>query len=136
MAKFSPATGIGIAQPQQSGFQPNFQVFILLLAAGSIYPLIYLRQNFETTILETFHISSSELGTYYSMLGTMFLLTYLPSGWLADRVSPRLLLTFSMMVTGILGYGARSLSDVLRLHRRVGYPWSIFHRFSEVTDEN
>ncbi|WP_210189563.1 hypothetical protein [Sinorhizobium sp. A49] len=111
MAKFSPATGIGNAQPHQSDLQRYFEFFILLLAAGSIYPLIYLRQNFETTILETFHISSSELGTYYSMLGTMFLLTYLPSGWLADRVSPRLLLTFSMMATGILGLWYASIPD-------------------------
>ncbi len=116
MAKLSPATGIGKAQPHQSGLQRYFQFFILLLAAGSIYPLIYLRQNFETTILETFHISSSELGTYYSMLGTMFLLTYLPSGWLADRVSPRLLLTFSMMATGILGLWYASIPDKSALY--------------------
>ncbi|NVD41818.1 MFS transporter [Ensifer sp. HO-A22] len=116
MATLSPATGIDNAQSHQSGIQRYIQFFILLLAAGSIYPLIYLRQNFETTILETFKISSSELGTYYSMLGTIFLVTYLPSGWLADRVSPRLLLTFSMAVTGILGLWYASIPDKSALY--------------------
>jgi sugar phosphate permease len=94
-----------------SGFQRYFQLLVLLLAAGSIYPLIYLRQNFETTILEAFQITSTELGSYYSMLGTMFLVCYLPSGWLADRASPRFLLTFSLAMTGALGLWFAAIPD-------------------------
>lgn len=86
-----------------SNVQRYAQFTILLLAAGSIYPLLYLRQNFETAILETFAISTAELGEYYSLLGVMFIVTYLPSGWLADRVSPRWLVSFSMAATGLLG---------------------------------
>ncbi|MBY6110459.1 MFS transporter [Halomonas sp. DP1Y21-3] len=80
-----------------------FQFSLMLLAAGSIYPLLYLRQNFETPILEVFNITSSELGNFYSMLGVVFFLCYLPSGWLADKFSPRLLVTVSMAGTGLLG---------------------------------
>nr|WP_067291637.1 MFS transporter [Marinobacterium profundum] len=80
-----------------------FQFSLLLLAAGAIYPLLYLRQNFETSILEAFQITPSELGNYYSMLGVMYFICYLPSGWLADRISPRLLVTVSMIGTGALG---------------------------------
>ncbi len=37
------------------------------------------------------------------MMGVIFVVTYLPSGWLADRVSPRWLLSFSLAATAILG---------------------------------
>ncbi|MEF9672860.1 MFS transporter [Pseudomonas sp. PCH446] len=76
---------------------------LLVLAAGAIYPILYLRQVYQTTMLEVFHINHSELGYLYSMLGTLFLLSYLPSGWLADRLAPRLLIFFSLVATGLLG---------------------------------
>ena len=80
-----------------------FQLMLLVLAAGAIYPILYLRQVYQTTMLEVFQISHSELGYLYSMLGTIFLLSYLPSGWLADRIAPRFLIFFSLVATGTLG---------------------------------
>ena len=80
-----------------------FQLMLLVLAAGAIYPILYLRQVYQTTMLEVFQINHSELGYLYSMLGTIFLLSYLPSGWLADRVAPRFLIFFSLVATGALG---------------------------------
>lgn len=80
-----------------------FQLMLLVLAAGAIYPILYLRQVYQTTMLEVIHINHSELGYLYSMLGTIFLLSYLPSGWLADRIAPRFLIFFSLVATGALG---------------------------------
>ena len=80
-----------------------FQLMLLVLAAGAIYPILYLRQVYQTTMLEVFQINHSELGYLYSMLGTLFLLSYLPSGWLADRIAPRFLIFFSLVATGALG---------------------------------
>ncbi|QZI68640.1 MFS transporter [Pseudomonas protegens] len=80
-----------------------FQLMLLVLAAGAIYPILYLRQVYQTTMLEVLHINHSELGYLYSMLGTIFLISYLPSGWLADRIAPRLLIFFSLVATGALG---------------------------------
>lgn len=79
------------------------QLGVLILAGGAIYPLIYLRQNFEVSILESFGISITQLGQCYALLGVIFVITYVPSGWLADRVSPRWLLSFSLALTGVLG---------------------------------
>ncbi|HEX7934629.1 MAG TPA: MFS transporter [Paraburkholderia sp.] len=76
---------------------------LLVLAAGAIYPILYLRQVYQPTMLDVFHITDSQLGYLYSSLGTIFLLSYLPSGWLADRIAPRLLICFSLMATGVLG---------------------------------
>ena len=79
------------------------QLGVLILVGGAIYPLLYLRQNFEVSILDSFGITISELGQCYSMLGVIFMVMYLPSGWLADRVSPRWLMSLSLALTGMLG---------------------------------
>ena len=78
------------------------QLGVLVIVAGAAYPLIYLRQNFELTILESFGITASQLGNCYSLLGVLFVVTYIPSGWLADRVQPRLLMAASLASTGLL----------------------------------
>ncbi|MCO4876214.1 MFS transporter [Paraburkholderia caribensis] len=83
--------------------QRYLQLLLLVIAAGAIYPILYLRQVYQPTMLDVFHISESQLGYLYSMLGTIFLLSYLPSGWLADRIAPRLLISFSLVATGLLG---------------------------------
>ena len=79
------------------------QLAVITAAAGAIYPLLYLRQNFEVSMLETFGITVSQLAQCNAMLGVLFVVTYLPSGWLADRVAPRLLMAFSLLLAGLLG---------------------------------
>ncbi|MXN48374.1 MFS transporter [Shinella kummerowiae] len=79
------------------------QLALIVIAAGAIYPILYLRQSYQTTMLEVLHLTNIDLGVLYSILGTAFLVCYLPSGWLADRVQPRLLILFSMVGTGLLG---------------------------------
>jgi MFS family permease len=91
------------ATPDQHRTQRYIQLMLLVLAAGAIYPILYLRQVYQPTMLEVFHITDSQLGYLYSSLGTIFLLSYLPSGWLADRIAPRLLICFSLIATGLLG---------------------------------
>ncbi|SDZ55869.1 nitrate/nitrite transporter [Pseudomonas sp. NFIX28] len=105
-----PATTVAAVQGSNAGSKSHsdkgsryFQLMLLVLAAGAIYPVLYLRQVYQTTMLEVFQISHSELGYLYSMLGTIFLLSYLPSGWLADRIAPRFLIFFSLVATGALG---------------------------------
>lgn len=80
------------------------QLVLVIIAGGAVYPLVYLRQNFEMTLLEAFGISGVDLREVYSMLGAIFVVTYLPSGWMADRIEPRKLMTFSLAATGLLGF--------------------------------
>jgi nitrate/nitrite transporter NarK len=80
-----------------------FQLGVLTLSAGALYPLLYLRQNFEVTLLKAFQITPDQLGELYSLLGIVYVITYIPSGWLADRVSSRWLVVFSLGVVGLLG---------------------------------
>ncbi len=88
-----------------------FQMALIIIAAGSIYPLVYLRQNFEVPILQTFGTESQQLLGYYSMIGIMFFVGYVPSGWLADLISPKLLLSLSMLATGLLGLVFAQIPD-------------------------
>lgn len=100
-AAVQTATAMPVAKSDKAS--RYLQLMLLVLAAGAIYPILYLRQVYQTTMLEVFQISHSELGYLYSMLGTIFLLSYLPSGWLADRIAPRFLIFFSLVATGALG---------------------------------
>lgn len=98
------ATTAGTAQSVQSGDGRRYlQLVLLVLAAGAIYPILYLRQVYQTTMLDVLHIDHNQLGYLYSMLGTVFLFSYLPSGWLADRLAPRFLIFFSLLATGAFG---------------------------------
>lgn len=96
-------TGIAPAPAVVHRHQRYIQLALLVLAAGAIYPIVYLRQVYQTTMLEFFHIDNAQLGYLYSVLGTVFLICYLPSGWLADRIAPRFLICFSLIATGALG---------------------------------
>lgn len=89
--------------PAGDSFKRYVKLLFLIMAGGAIYPLLYLRQNFELTLLSTFGISLAELNVAHSILGASFVLSYVPSGWLADRFSPRALLTFSVVMTGVIG---------------------------------
>jgi MFS family permease len=96
-------TGVAPVAIDTTRQQRYMQLLLLVVAAGAIYPILYLRQVYQTTMLEFFHIDNSQLGYLYSMLGAVFLFSYLPSGWLADRVAPRFLICFSLIATGALG---------------------------------
>jgi len=92
-----------LLQLQSAALRSYSQLALIIVAAGAIYPLLYLRQNFELSILEAFNISQTQLRYCSSMLGLIFIITYIPSGWLADRFSSRKLLAYSLLATGLLG---------------------------------
>ncbi len=80
-----------------------FQIALLILAAGSIYVLPYIRTNFQQAFIEVFNIDVAQFSDLYAMLGIMYIIGYIPSGWLADKFSYRKLVVVSLIVTGITG---------------------------------
>jgi sugar phosphate permease len=88
---------------RSANFRSYSQLALIVVAAGAIYPLLYLRQNFELSILEAFSITQTQLRYCSSMLGIIFMVTYIPSGWLADQFSSRKLLSFSLLATALIG---------------------------------
>jgi len=82
--------------------QRYLQLLLLIVGSGVIYPVVYMRQNFEGSMLETFDITRAQLGECHSIMGVIFFLTYVPSGWLSDKLPTRWLMSISMAGTGLL----------------------------------
>ncbi len=95
-----------------------------MLGAGALYPLMYLRQNFEISVLEALRITPTDLGELYSLLGLVFSLTYIPSGWLADRYQPRKLMAFALAAVGLLGLWFATFPSLLEL-RLIFLGWGV-----------
>jgi len=76
----------------------------LCLSGGLIYLLPFLREVYYIPLQKALRLSNTELGVLMSVFGLTALLSYFPGGWLADRFSPRKLMTLSLALTGIAGF--------------------------------
>ena len=75
-----------------------------MLAAESIYILPYvLARVFRPTFLDVFNLTNLELGGLFSIYGIVAFFSYLYGGVLADRYSPRKLLSISLIFTSLGG---------------------------------
>ena len=76
----------------------------MILAAESIYILPYvLARVFRPTFLDVFNLTNLELGGLFSIYGIVAFFSYLYGGVLADRYSPRKLLSISLIFTSLGG---------------------------------
>ena len=74
------------------------------MAAESIYILPYvLARIFRPTFLEVFDLTNLELGTLFSTYGIVAFLSYIFGGVLADKFSPKKLLSSSLILTSLGG---------------------------------
>jgi nitrate/nitrite transporter NarK len=76
----------------------------LCLSGGIIYLLPYLREVYYLPLLNALDLTNTQLGLMMSVFGTTAMISYFPGGWLADRVSPRILISLSMISTGLAGF--------------------------------
>ena len=75
-----------------------------MLAAESISILPYvLARVFRPTFLDVFNLTNLELGGLFSIYGVVAFFSYLYGGVLADRYSPRKLLSISLIFTSLGG---------------------------------
>ena len=88
-----------------------FQFTLVVLAAGVIYPLVYLRTQFQETILAVFNMTNGQLNNIYSLLGLVFIFGYLPSGLLSDKFSAKNLLVLSLLGTAGGGFWFAQVPD-------------------------
>lgn len=88
---------------KSANFSRYFQFLLIVLAAGAIFPLIYLRTNYQGTILEVYDMTLPQLNTIFSALGIAFIIGYFPSGWISDRFSAKKLISISLLFVGLAG---------------------------------
>lgn len=83
----------------------NF-IAILLVAAGGaiIYGLPYFRYDYYDAYLEVYNLTNTQMGVFGSIFGIFGMVSYLFGGYLADRFSIRMLLTLSLIGTGLGGF--------------------------------
>ena len=80
-----------------------FKFSLVVLSAGILSSITYMRQNFEATMLTSFNLTSSQFEELYSLYGIVLTITLFLSGWVTDYFTPRLLLSFSLFVVGLFG---------------------------------
>ena len=76
---------------------------ILCFSGGIIFMLPFLREVYYIPMQESFGYDNTQMGVLISVFGAVSLLTYFPGGWLADRFSPRKLISVSLLATGLGG---------------------------------
>jgi len=75
---------------------------VLFIGGGSIYIMPYLNNFFYVPMKDYMHLNNTQIGMLVSAMGTTSMIFYWPGGWIADRFSPRKLLTLTFIVNGLL----------------------------------
>jgi len=78
-------------------------MIVLGFSGGIIFLLPFLREVYYKPMIDAFGLTNTEAGVLMSVFGFMSMISYFPGGWLADRVSPRKLITSALLVSGGLG---------------------------------
>ncbi|MEM7282801.1 MAG: MFS transporter, partial [Pseudomonadota bacterium] len=76
---------------------------VLSFAAGAVFLLPFLQEVYYIPLATAMDLSNTQVGSLMSAFGLTAMLSYFPGGWLADRMSPRKLITASLLTTGALG---------------------------------
>lgn len=73
------------------------------VSGGTIFWLPFIQEVFYKPLMEALNLSNAQVGGLMSAFGTTSMLCYFPGGWLADRISSRVLMTASLLSTGVAG---------------------------------
>ncbi|NCE99802.1 nitrate/nitrite transporter [Emergencia sp. 1XD21-10] len=83
----------------------NFWAILTVAFGGAIiYGLPYFRFDYYDVYLETYHLTNTQMGVFGSVLGIFGMISYLFGGIVADRFSTRMILTVSLIGTGLGGF--------------------------------
>ncbi len=77
---------------------------VLSFSGGIIFLLPFLQEVYYLPLAQALSLNNTQVGSLMSIFGTTSLIVYFPGGWVADRVSPRKLITISLVTTGALGW--------------------------------
>ncbi|MFQ5546817.1 MAG: nitrate/nitrite transporter [Woeseia sp.] len=78
-------------------------MIVLSFSGGIIFMLPFLQEVYYIPLAQALDLTNTEVGSLMSAFGITAMLSYFPGGWLADRVSPRKLITISLLSTGAAG---------------------------------
>lgn len=87
----------------KTNIRKYIQLALVILSAGVIYPIAYLKNNYQETLLEVYHLAVQDLNTIFLALGIISVIAYFPSGVLSDKFSCKKLLLVSLAGTAAAG---------------------------------
>ena len=100
-------------------------MLILVLAGEIIFGLpFHLARFFRPTYLDVFNISNTNLGDVYAIYGLTAMISYFFGGMLADKYSPRILMSLSLVLTSIGGFFISTIPELSSIFIIYGY-WGI-----------
>ena len=76
---------------------------LISLCGSLIYGLPYFRSYVYDAYLATYNLTNTQMGTFGSIFGVMGACSYLFGGVVADLVKPRMLMSVSLILTGLAG---------------------------------
>lgn len=98
------------------------QIILLILAGEAVFILPFvLARIFRPTFLEVFGLTNVELGTCFSTYGIVALISYLFGGSLADRFTPKYLISVALLLTSAGGFVLGTIPDFWSLQLLYGY---------------
>lgn len=93
-----------MSEKTASKLKNNMGRLIILTTAGSlIYGLPYFRSYYYDAYLEVYHLTNTQMGTFGSIFGVLGAISYLFGGIVADMISPRMIMSVSLILTGAAG---------------------------------
>ncbi|WP_250674057.1 MFS transporter [Paraclostridium ghonii] len=81
-----------------------FIAILIGIAGGISFELAYLKYNYQPAMQSLMGLTSTQAGILMSVYGFCAMILYAPSGIIADKFNHKKLISFSMAITGILGF--------------------------------
>ena len=88
---------------QKIPMKNDLTLLILVVSAAAFYQIPYLRWTFYDGMMELSGLNNTQFGLTMSVYGTVSMILYLPGGIIADKISSRILVPVSLIVTGAAG---------------------------------
>lgn len=110
---------------ENRGYKENRLLIMLVALAGmSVYLLPYFRYYYYDAYVSYFHINDLQMGTLGSVYGVLAIVGYCIGGWVADRISLKLAISGSLIVTGI-GAFILLLKPAFPIHVAIYALWGV-----------
>lgn len=110
---------------EMSTYRRWLVLVVLILAGEMIFALPFqVARFFRPTVLDVFSLSNTDLGVVFVPYGIMAMICYFPGGTIADRFSPRVLITVSLLITAAGGFYMAQIPGRLGLAWLFGY-WGV-----------
>ncbi len=101
----------------------SFLSILLLIISGELVFILpyFLSRVFRPTFLDVFNLTNTELGSLFSVYGTVALFSYIFGGSLADRFLPGKLIAISLLLTSLGGLVIATFPSLLIMQIIYGY---------------